>query len=101
MSSNIRFYKYFFIGMKKPITMEAFDKLTADKMLNKLSVLSRTNIDLKNLIDVRIETPLFGITTKKRESKEYVWVGIDKTSDGWILQEEYDKLEKLKQQEKK
>lgn len=101
MSSNIRFYKYFFIGMSKPIVMEAFDRLTADKMLNQLGVRSGTQINLKNLIDVRIETPLFGITTKKRQGNEYVWIGIDKTSDGWILQEEYDNLEKLKQQEKK
>jgi hypothetical protein len=48
------------------------------------------------LEDVRVETPLFGISKRKRHGKDFVWVGKENTSDGWLEQEEYDAIEKLK-----
>jgi hypothetical protein len=89
-----KFYKYYFKNLDKPIVMEAEDKFTADQMLVQLSVKSKVRMKTSDLIDVRIETPLRGITTKKRNGIEYVWVGKDKTSDGWIALEEFDKLQK-------
>lgn len=90
------FYKYYFRGMDKPIIMEAEDRQTADQMLVQLSVKSKVRMKTADLIDVRIETPLFGITTKKRNGIEYVWVGKEKTSDGWLELKEYERIEKMK-----
>ena len=94
-----KFYKYYFRGMEKPLTMEAEDKQTADQMLVQLSIKSKVRMKTADLIDIRIETPLFGITTKKRSGIDYVWVGKDKTSDGWLELEEYERIESLKQNE--
>ena len=94
-----RFYKYFFKGLEKPLIMEAEDKNTADRMLVQLSINSKVRMRTSDLIDVRIETPLFGITTKNRKGIELVWVGKDKTSDGWLELEEYERLEKLQRQQ--
>ncbi len=94
-----KFYKYYFRGMEKPLTMEAEDKQTADQMLVQLSIKSKVRMKTADLIDVRIEMPLFGITTKKRSGIDYVWVGKDKTSDGWLELEEYERIESLKQNE--
>lgn len=94
-----KFYKYYFKGMDKPITMEAEDKKTADSMLVKLSINSKVRMKTADLIDVRIETPLFGITTKIRKDIEWVWVGKDKTSDGWLELEEYERIEEMKKQQ--
>jgi hypothetical protein len=94
-----KFYKYYFRGLDKPITMEAEDRNTADEMLVQLSIKSKVRMKTADLIDLRIETPLFGITTKMRNNIEWVWVGKDKTSDGWIELEEYERIEKMKQQE--
>ena len=94
--STTRFYKYFFRGLEKPVIMEAENKLMADDMLYHLSQKSKTNIDMSLLEDVRIETPLFGISKRKRHGKNFVWVGKEKTSDGWLEQEEYDAIQKLK-----
>jgi hypothetical protein len=91
-----KFYRYYFKGMEKPITMEAEDKATADKMLIQLSINSKVRMRTSDLIDIRIETPLFGITTKKRNDIEYVWVGKEKTSDGWLELQEYERIEKIK-----
>jgi hypothetical protein len=76
--------------------MEAEDRNTADQMLVQLSVKSKVRMKTSDLIDIRIETPLFGITTKTRNNIEWVWVGKDKTSDGWIELEEYERIEKMK-----
>ena len=53
---------------------------------------------MKLLEDIRVETPLIGISKRKREGKDWVWIGKENSSNGWILQEEFDRIEKLKQQ---
>jgi peptide deformylase len=94
--SKIRFYKYYFLGVDKPVIMEAEDRLTADQMMQKLKENTSVNLSAKNLIDIRVETPIVGISKRKRHNKEYVWVGNEFTSDGWLLQSEYDEIRKLK-----
>ena len=47
---------------------------------------------------MRVETPLMGISVKKRNGISMVWVGKEYTSDGWLEQDEYDRIEKLKNQ---
>lgn len=94
-----KFYKYYFRNLEKPIIMEAEDRNTADQMLVQLSVKSKVRMKTSDLIDIRIETPLFGITTKVRNDIEWVWVGKDKTSDGWLELEEYERIEEMKKQQ--
>jgi len=81
--------------------MEAEDKKTADQMLVQLSIKSKVRMKTADLIDVRIETPLFGITTKTRNDIEWVWVGKEKTSDGWLELDEYERIEEMKIQQQK
>jgi hypothetical protein len=91
-----RFYKYFFQGIEKPIIMEAEDRYIAYEMLKQLSHKSQTKIDMNKLEDMRVETPLVGISTKKRNSIGYTWVGKEHTSDGWIDTEQYNAIQELK-----
>jgi hypothetical protein len=93
-----RFYKYFFQGMDKPVIMEAEDRYVAYEMLKQLSFKSQTKIDMNKLEDMRIETPLIGISTKKRNSIDYTWVGKENTSDGWLETEKYKEIQELKKQ---
>jgi hypothetical protein len=97
--SKIRFYKYFFRGVDKPVIMEAMDRLSADQMMQQLKQNTTANLSAKDLIDIRVETPITGISKRKRHNKEYVWVGTEFTNDGWLLQSEYDEIQKLKKQQ--
>lgn len=97
--NKIRFYKYYFKGVDKPVIMEAEDRNTADRMMQQLKETTNADISPKNLIDVRVETPIAGISKRKRKNQDFVWVGKEFTSDGWLLQSEYDDIEKLKQQQ--
>ena len=81
--------------MDKPVIMETENKANADKMLVELQYKSQTSIDINRLIDVRVETPIIGISKKKRKGVDLVWVGKEFTQDGWIPQEEYDKINNL------
>lgn len=91
-----RFYKYFFLGVEKPIIMEAENKTDADQMIVQLQYKSQTSIDFNKLVDVRVETPIVGISTRKRKGNDFVWVGKEYTSDGWLEKEEYDRINNLK-----
>jgi hypothetical protein len=93
-----RFYKYFFQGIDKPIIMEAEDRYIAYEMLKQLSFKSQTKIDMLKLEDMRVETPLIGISTKKRNGIDYTWVGKQYTSDGWLETNQYNEIQKLKNQ---
>jgi len=97
---KIRFYKYYFTGKDKPVIMEAEDRISADKMMQQLKLNTNVNLSAKDLIDIRVETPIIGISKRKRHNQEYVWVGNEFTSDGWLLQSEYDEIQKLKNNNK-
>ena len=75
--------------------MEAENKTDADKMLVDLQYKSQTSIDFNKLVDVRVETPIVGISTRKRKGNDFVWVGKEYTRDGWLLKDEYDKINNL------
>jgi len=96
-----RFYKYYFIGVEKPVIMEAETKNDADAMLVELQKRSKTNIDFSKLIDTRVETPIVGISTKKRKGLDMVWVGKEYSNDGWITQEEYNQIVKHNNNDRK
>lgn len=93
---TIRFYKYYFIGNDKPIIMEAETRLQADQMMQELKERSKVPISVKDLIDIRVETPIIGISKRKKKGNEFIWVGLEHTTDGWLLQTEYDKIQELK-----
>lgn len=75
--------------------MEAENKTDADQMLVDLQYKSQTSIDFNKLVDVRVETPIVGISIRKRKGKDFVWVGKEYTSDGWLEKEEYDRINNL------
>jgi hypothetical protein len=75
--------------------MEAENKNDADQMLVELQYKSQTSIDFNKLLDVRVETPIVGISTRKRKGNEFVWVGKEYTSDGWLEKQEYDRINNL------
>ena len=76
--------------------MEAENKNDADQMLVELQYKSQTPIDIKRLVDVRVETPIIGISNRKRKGIDYTWVGKEFTRDGWLEKEEYNRINNLK-----
>ena len=87
---KIKFYKFFFIGKKKPVIMEAYTKEEADNMLSQLN--DKTGvIDMSKLEDIRIEMPIRGVSKRKRMGNNFIWVGEDYSTDGWMEESEFKK----------
>jgi hypothetical protein len=87
----LRFYKYKFKGVKKPIVIEAFNKQEARRkvfyVMEKIPQLK----ELGGVIDESLTLPIFGRTTKNIKSVKNIWVG-NLTSSGWMPITEFDKL---------
>lgn len=91
-----RFYKYYFRDVEKPIIMESETRATADDMLRELATKPKVNIDFKKLQDIRIETPIVGISTKNRKGIDYTWVGKEHSSNGWMETQEFKSINNKK-----
>lgn len=96
--TKIRFYKYYFRNIEKPVIMEAESRLHADQMMQELKERTQITFSAKDLEDVRVETPIVGISIRKKKGNEFVWVGKEHTQDGWLIKSEYDKIQELKNQ---
>jgi hypothetical protein len=92
--NKIKFYKYYFLGVKKPIIMEAYDRKQANKMLSMLPEKTGVDINMTRLEDVKIEMPITGISKRIRFGNTHIWVGTKFTSDGWMLESEFLKKAK-------
>ena len=74
--------------------MEAENRNSADEMLVMLKERSGVNMQFSMLEDIRIESPLKGVSTKKKKGKDYIWVGKDLSPDGWILKSDFENNKK-------
>jgi hypothetical protein len=86
---GIRFYNYYFLEVKEPLTIEANSKQEArDIMKSILPKLSPKYRDSK-IIGETIVIPLRGVSEKVVKGTKYIWVGLDKTQNGWMEESRY------------
>lgn len=77
---SIKFYRYYFKDKEKPITIEAISKQAANHAIeNLIPQLNEKGYKLEDLVDVKVETPVVGVSTKKHQGKNFIW-----TTEGWI-----------------
>ena len=87
---GIKLYKYHFYGMDKPIVIEAFTKVQAREILNGVIEKIPEQYRKQKPYGESVQVPIKGITTKKIKDKTFIWVGLQKSRDGWMEQEEYN-----------
>jgi acetyl-CoA carboxylase carboxyltransferase component len=77
---SMKIYKYYFSNNKKPISIEAVSRQAANHALQQIiPTLEQKGYNLRELVDVKVETPIVGVTTKKQFGNLLVW-----TSEGWL-----------------
>lgn len=77
---SIKFYKFYFNDKEKPITIEAVSKASAYHHIEKIMPeIEEHGYQLQNLVDVKVENPIVGISRKKNQGKNFIW-----TTEGWI-----------------
>ena len=97
---GIRFYNYYFFGVEKPITIEARNKqearLIMQDIISKLSDKYRES----KIVGETIVIPLLGVSEKEIKGVKYIWVGLEKSRNGWLPEQEFKRqlaLSKRKQ----
>jgi hypothetical protein len=85
---TIRFYKYFFEGYENPLIIEAKNKEQANEFLLE-TVARLPMMNGARLIDTKITTPIIGVTKNRIDKVDMIWVGKDKSENGWIPASQY------------
>jgi hypothetical protein len=88
----LRFYKFKFFGFeKKPIVIEAYNKLEARQKLTYF-LEKHPQYQGLQLVGESLSLPIFGETTKTINGIEHVWVGNISPSN-WMPTEDFLKLD--------
>ncbi len=90
---TIRIYKFYFKEYDNPIIIEADDLKTAQQYLIEETNKFFPFIENLELEDLRIITPVYGITEKEEKGIVFFWAGFDHCNTGWLTKEEFNKLE--------
>tara|TARA_R110000787_G_C13350072_1_gene439033 strand:- start:123 stop:431 length:309 start_codon:yes stop_codon:yes gene_type:complete len=90
--NKIKRYKYYFQQVDKPIVIEAISRKRADAILINLNAEMGNWMNIKDLLDLRIETLVIGVSKKIMNKKNLIWVGTNNTKNGWMNEEEYLKI---------
>jgi hypothetical protein len=90
--NKIKFYCYYYEGINIPIMIEARNKVSARQILRNIRSTLPDIYQKSFVVGETIKPPVTGISTKKVNGKDYVWVGEDYTPDGWIEREKYNNL---------
>ena len=86
---GIRFYNYYFYQIEKPISIEAYTKTDARVIMqNILPTLSQKYRESK-IVGETIVIPLKGVSEKIVKGVKYIWVGEQKSRNGWLTEEQY------------
>ncbi len=49
-------------------------------------------MNIKDLFDLRIETLVIGVSKKVINKKDFIWVGLNSTKNGWMEEDKYLKI---------
>jgi hypothetical protein len=86
---GIRFYNYYFYGVDKPLTIEANSKQDARVIMQSIMPKLSDKYRESRIIGETITIPLLGVSEKVVKGKKYIWVGLSKSNNGWLLEEQY------------
>jgi|694.fasta_scaffold12565_1 hypothetical protein len=77
---SIKFYKFYFSDQSKPVTIEAVSKQAAYHGLEQIMPnIEEHGYQIQNLVDVKVESPIVGVSKKKHKGKTFIW-----TPEGWL-----------------
>lgn len=95
--STIRIYSYFFYGIEKPIKIEAYNKQQSRQILEQIIPTLPMEYQQSKVVGESVVVPLRGVTEKFVKGVKFIWVGTDKSANGWMSEREYKAaLNKLK-----
>lgn len=89
---GIRFYNYYFLGHEKPLTIEARSKHEARNIMRGIHHKLSPKYNQSKIVGETVVIPLKGISEKVVKGVKYIWVGEDKSPNGWITEAEFKQI---------
>lgn len=86
---GIRFYNYYFYQIEKPISIEATNKADARIIMQNILPTLPEKYRESKIVGETIVIPLKGVSEKVVKGVKYIWVGEQKSRNGWLTEEQY------------
>lgn len=90
---TLRFYNFYFEGIDKPLIIEARSKKEAMTYV-ATELQRRPHLKGVQIRNMKVKTPIFGITSKEQADEVLIWVGFDYTESGWTTEDQFKTLKK-------
>lgn len=90
---TVRFYSFYFEGIEKPMVIESKSKADALIWITQQLQL-HPHIQGVRLINMKVKTPIYGVTNKEENGYIYIWAGLDHSQTGWLIEDEFKQLKK-------
>lgn len=85
----IKLYHFHFADIEQPVIIEAYNNTQARLLLTDALRLMPVEYGLSKVIDETVVTPVEGVSEIMQNGRTLVWVGKQKTENGWIDKEEF------------
>jgi hypothetical protein len=92
---GIRFYNYYFFEVEQPLTIEARSKVEARAIIDKLMPNLSDKYRESKIVGETIVIPLKGVSEKVVRGVKFIWVGEDKSTNGWLSEDAYQRAIKM------
>ena len=86
---GIRFYNYYFHEVKQPITIEANNKQEAREAMRRIISQLSDKYKESKIVGETVTIPLLGVSEKTVKGVKYIWVGLQKSRNGWLPESEF------------
>lgn len=94
---GIRFYNYYFHEVDKPLTIEARNKDEARQIMRSIADRLSPKYRESKIVGETVTIPLLGVSEKVVSGVKYIWVGLNKSPNGWLTETQYQfELQKSK-----
>lgn len=88
---TIRLYRYYFLGLPKPIIIQAYDKVEARAAIDRIWGELAKEYQQSKIIGETVSVPIFGVSKRSEGDKTYVWVSKEYSKSGWMEASEFEK----------
>lgn len=86
---GIRFYNYYFFDIKDPLIIEARSKEMAREIMRDLLPKLSDKYRESKIVGETVVIPVKGVSHKIVKGVKYIWVGEQKSRNGWLTEYEY------------
>lgn len=88
---TIRLYRYYFLGIPKPVIIQAHNKVEARSTIERIWSQLGKEYQASKIIGETVSLPVFGATIRQEGEEKYVWVGKDYSPNGWMKSSDFEK----------